>query len=274
MACELYCCLLPQCEALRICRSEFPIATQLTTMMLLIWRKQRLTHCLQPLVPGIWVCDVSSTRFPAGLVPVVGVVRPSLARHPTAYSADVPAEWHQVFYFTSTDASNHNCQHVTVLNCFWTAPCCSLWPPIRSEILAYSSVQASVSSASSFNAPDSSVNSNENLRCYQWAVWLYHITAFTSKSSLPQEKHTKQITPKKIACGKNVNLNVPSNDGKSPLILLRVSTSGLCSACLSPRFWNKKIKQKQLSFLPQSRFQALLNCKKFLVKTAILNIHN
>ena len=26
MACELYCCLLPQCEALRICRSGFPIA--------------------------------------------------------------------------------------------------------------------------------------------------------------------------------------------------------------------------------------------------------
>jgi len=27
MACELYCCLLPQCEALRMCRSGFPIAT-------------------------------------------------------------------------------------------------------------------------------------------------------------------------------------------------------------------------------------------------------
>ena len=27
MACELYCCLLPQCEALRIFRSGFPIAT-------------------------------------------------------------------------------------------------------------------------------------------------------------------------------------------------------------------------------------------------------
>jgi len=27
MACELYCCLLPQCEALRICRLGFPIAT-------------------------------------------------------------------------------------------------------------------------------------------------------------------------------------------------------------------------------------------------------
>jgi len=28
MACELYYCLLPQCEALRICRSGFPIATK------------------------------------------------------------------------------------------------------------------------------------------------------------------------------------------------------------------------------------------------------
>jgi len=27
MACELYCCLLPRCEALRICRSGFPIRT-------------------------------------------------------------------------------------------------------------------------------------------------------------------------------------------------------------------------------------------------------
>jgi len=30
MTCELYCCLLPQCEALRICRSGFPIATMPT----------------------------------------------------------------------------------------------------------------------------------------------------------------------------------------------------------------------------------------------------
>jgi len=30
MACELYCCLLSQCEALRICRSGFPIATPLS----------------------------------------------------------------------------------------------------------------------------------------------------------------------------------------------------------------------------------------------------
>ena len=27
---DLYCCLLPQCEALRICRSGFPIATKWT----------------------------------------------------------------------------------------------------------------------------------------------------------------------------------------------------------------------------------------------------
>ena len=29
MVCELNCCLLPQCEALRTCRSSFPIATKL-----------------------------------------------------------------------------------------------------------------------------------------------------------------------------------------------------------------------------------------------------
>jgi len=37
MACELYCCLLPQCEALRICRSGFPIAT-------LVCRKRNCSH--------------------------------------------------------------------------------------------------------------------------------------------------------------------------------------------------------------------------------------
>jgi len=31
MACELCCCLLPECEALRICRSGFPIATIVLT---------------------------------------------------------------------------------------------------------------------------------------------------------------------------------------------------------------------------------------------------
>jgi len=34
MACELYCCLLPQCEALRLCRSGFPIATELTGIII------------------------------------------------------------------------------------------------------------------------------------------------------------------------------------------------------------------------------------------------
>ena len=29
MACDLHCCLPPQCEALRTCRSGFPIATPL-----------------------------------------------------------------------------------------------------------------------------------------------------------------------------------------------------------------------------------------------------
>jgi len=33
MACDLYCCFLPQCEALRICRSGFPIATFVTTAL-------------------------------------------------------------------------------------------------------------------------------------------------------------------------------------------------------------------------------------------------
>jgi len=28
MPCELYCCLLPRCDALRTCRSGYPIATQ------------------------------------------------------------------------------------------------------------------------------------------------------------------------------------------------------------------------------------------------------
>jgi len=28
MACDLYCCLLPQCEALRTCRSGFPIVNR------------------------------------------------------------------------------------------------------------------------------------------------------------------------------------------------------------------------------------------------------
>ena len=28
---DLYCCLLPRCEALRTCRSEFPIAVQATS---------------------------------------------------------------------------------------------------------------------------------------------------------------------------------------------------------------------------------------------------
>ena len=42
MACELYCCLLPQCEALRMCRSGFPIATQ----------PQFMTNCSMRMPPG------------------------------------------------------------------------------------------------------------------------------------------------------------------------------------------------------------------------------
>jgi len=37
MACELFCCLLPQCEALRICRSRFPIATLLSVIASIKW---------------------------------------------------------------------------------------------------------------------------------------------------------------------------------------------------------------------------------------------
>ena len=45
--CELYCCLLPQCEALRICRSGFPIATPLNPLAALrhIWRKKTASTC-------------------------------------------------------------------------------------------------------------------------------------------------------------------------------------------------------------------------------------
>jgi len=43
MACELYCCLLPQCEALRICRSGFPIATSviMPRVQQVNWAKSR-----------------------------------------------------------------------------------------------------------------------------------------------------------------------------------------------------------------------------------------
>jgi len=41
MACELYCCLLPQCEALRICRSGFPIATVVSDQYRHSYRKIR-----------------------------------------------------------------------------------------------------------------------------------------------------------------------------------------------------------------------------------------
>ena len=42
MACELYCCLLPHCEALRICRSGFPIAT-VSTIKRNFWLAKFLT---------------------------------------------------------------------------------------------------------------------------------------------------------------------------------------------------------------------------------------
>ena len=47
MACELYCCLLPQCEALRICRSGFPIATTPVATYLPILLHPFLMICLK-----------------------------------------------------------------------------------------------------------------------------------------------------------------------------------------------------------------------------------
>jgi len=45
MACELYCCLLPQCEALRICRSGFPIVTIITTLQQLTQQIDTAGRC-------------------------------------------------------------------------------------------------------------------------------------------------------------------------------------------------------------------------------------
>jgi len=46
MACELYCCLLPQCEVLRTCRSGFPIATMVISMFI------GISNCLEDSRPG------------------------------------------------------------------------------------------------------------------------------------------------------------------------------------------------------------------------------
>ena len=65
MACELYCCLLPQCEALRTCRSGFPIAT-LATMLYSHWPNAQLIlkflwrHCFTFFVP---LCLLNLKRF-------------------------------------------------------------------------------------------------------------------------------------------------------------------------------------------------------------------
>ena len=42
---ELYCCFLPQCEALRTCRSGFPIATELNVICGQIWMQFELQNC-------------------------------------------------------------------------------------------------------------------------------------------------------------------------------------------------------------------------------------
>ena len=44
-ACELYCCLLPQCEALRICRSGFPIATKGSERISTIYESKNEAVC-------------------------------------------------------------------------------------------------------------------------------------------------------------------------------------------------------------------------------------
>jgi len=43
---DLYCCLLPQCEALRTCRSGFPIATEYSKCKIL-WNYEKTTHLIQ-----------------------------------------------------------------------------------------------------------------------------------------------------------------------------------------------------------------------------------
>ena len=61
MACELYCCLLPQCEALRICRSVLPIATQTCwndsrsgARIGFLWALENSTHKVFTMYPTIF----------------------------------------------------------------------------------------------------------------------------------------------------------------------------------------------------------------------------
>jgi len=56
MTCELYCCLLPQCEALRICRLGFPIATVVIPILAKRAIPAYVLQCVSP-AEGISWCD-------------------------------------------------------------------------------------------------------------------------------------------------------------------------------------------------------------------------
>ena len=59
IACELYCCLLPQCEALRTCHSGFPIATILQTALFFFC--QISSYVLKT---NLWYRDLDKTSRP------------------------------------------------------------------------------------------------------------------------------------------------------------------------------------------------------------------
>jgi len=74
MACELYCCLLPQCEALRTCRSSFPIATHSNGawgVKILEGRKFSELQVLQPTVSHQHLCFFLVTASPSVLCFIV-----------------------------------------------------------------------------------------------------------------------------------------------------------------------------------------------------------
>jgi len=57
---DLYCCLLPQCEALRTCCSGFPIATLLsTTSALWFWRRIRFVVHFRDEFLSFLCCETS-----------------------------------------------------------------------------------------------------------------------------------------------------------------------------------------------------------------------
>jgi len=54
-ACDLYCCLLPQCEALRACRSGFPIATMWSLFCVLFAHLCLVRYCWQKFSSTLYV---------------------------------------------------------------------------------------------------------------------------------------------------------------------------------------------------------------------------